>query len=492
MAYTDLQMRAFAKIAYFDLTASYIDATENGTDTSLASLMTEEQKKIIEDFGIKESEYSTWQIVGVSDWNDDDGFYACIIETSEDEAVVAFRGSEDMTDLNNLRNDWVRADFGLLSSTCTSQQADVERMFLKYRSLLDGYSSLAMVGHSLGGNLAEYGTIVSDRYGLDDNITQCVSLDGPGFSWVFILTHLGEILNMSGVMDHYRWSLVGSLLYDLPGVSYEHVTTSDYYKVLGKHDLSYVVFEDDKSGSFLLCDDVGGCQLLASVISKGFDTPQAALCVQVVSFDILVLEGIIWTKDALVEVGGVLTEAGENIIISICEFIESTVAEIMEILTSVIAQLIAAATDVYHIAKEDVYTLVETVSEFVAKICDWSKATYNEFLTAVYSAVAKAVGLFDSLADAVFGGSSDDTVLVVDTHKLRDYASRIDTVNGRIEKLDSRLNKLYGQVGLIQLANLILADELTGYSGRLSKCGNYLLATAEDFEKVESILLEAI
>ena len=33
--------------------------------------------------------------------------------------------------------------------------------------------------------------------------------------------------------------------------------------------------------------------------------------------------------------------------------------------------------------------------------------------------------------------------LIVDTYKLNQYAQRISRVNARIDKIDSRLNKLY-------------------------------------------------
>lgn len=50
-----------------------------------------------------------------------------------------------------------------------------------------------MTGHSLGGNLAEYATIMSYKYGLDTKIKQCVSMDGPGFL-MNLLEQIGNIL----------------------------------------------------------------------------------------------------------------------------------------------------------------------------------------------------------------------------------------------------------------------------------------------------------
>lgn len=155
-------------------------------------------------------------------------FYACIVETSPGNAVVCFRGTEGLLDFGALQNeyDMVGADLGLLNSVCTNQQAEVERFLAANKDLLSKYDNITMTGHSLGGNLAEYATIMSYKYGLDKKIKQCASLDGPGFSDEFIKTNREHILAMSGVMKHYKWSLISGMLLDLPGVEYETVRVS--------------------------------------------------------------------------------------------------------------------------------------------------------------------------------------------------------------------------------------------------------------------------
>lgn len=76
--------------------------------------------------------------------------------------------------------------------------------------------------------------------------------------------------------------------------------------------------------------------------------------------------------------------------------------------------------------------------------------------------------------------------IVVDTYKLVQYAQRIEAVNARIVRLDSRLDRLYTRVGLLDLWNLMQADLLTGYNQRLVQCRNYLQETAQSFEKTET------
>lgn len=258
MGYTDSEMRNFTQIAYADLEKGYdyLSAMYPERSSFTIKELAEATKMVDKTANLEplscltEEQFSTWSISGIHDTNSTNGFYACIIETSPGNAVVGFRGSEDPKDPSNLVNDWIKADLGLLNSTCTNQQAEVERFLNMYKDQLGSYDSLAMTGHSLGGNLAEYATIVSGKYSLDDKITQCVSMDGPGFSNEFLMKYRKEIQSMSGVMKHYRWSLVGGLLFDLPGVDYQFVGVSDEnhddkMNSLTRHDTKYLVYDEN-------------------------------------------------------------------------------------------------------------------------------------------------------------------------------------------------------------------------------------------------------
>ena len=80
--------------------------------------------------------------------------------------------------------------------------------------------------------------------------------------------------------------------------------------------------------------------------------------------------------------------------------------------------------------------------------------------------------------------------LKVDTAKLRAYADRLEKVNSRLTKLDRRMDKLYVEVGLLDLFNLIQADLLTGSSKKILNCAKYLDETANDFDKTERNVIE--
>ena len=251
--YTDKQIKDFSQIGYIDLADGFEAAGGPGKKVKFLDVITPEGRDILAENHITENDCSQWNVIAVHDTNDKNGFYACVIETSPGHAVISFRGSEGLEySYSNLKNDWMLADVGLLNSTQTTQQAEVERFLQQNKELLDQYE-ITLTGHSLGGNLAEYTAVRLHDYGLDDNLDRCVSLDGPGFSNEFIDKNREAINQISGKLTHYRWSLVGGLLNDLPGVEYhfadvQDVSDKDKYNSFTRHSTKYLTFKED--GSF--------------------------------------------------------------------------------------------------------------------------------------------------------------------------------------------------------------------------------------------------
>ncbi len=87
------------------------------------------------------------------------GMCTYVFETSEDSAIVAFRGSQPLNCLDDVTSldfvsDWLAADVGLaLENDETVQQKSTEQYIKDYVNVL-GYAHYAFAGHSLGGNLA--------------------------------------------------------------------------------------------------------------------------------------------------------------------------------------------------------------------------------------------------------------------------------------------------------------------------------------------------
>lgn len=288
MAYSDFEMKNFTQVAYadfkeaFDYLKKVCPDRDSFTIAELAAVGKGLNPSV--DYGcldcLTDEQYHNWKISWVQDSNAQTGFYACVIETAPNEAAVAFRGSESYHDPSNLLNDWIRSDFGLLNSTETIQHAEVKRFLEEQTNSPDNvfarYDKLSITGHSLGGNLAEYATIISGKYGLDGKIEKCISFDGPGFSNEFITRYHKEISAMSGKMTHYQWSLVGTLLFSLPGVERvvcevsndANTKDKEKYNHLTRHDTKYLVFDKNgkvKKGSK---DDLA---IFTSIFSKFID-----------------------------------------------------------------------------------------------------------------------------------------------------------------------------------------------------------------------------
>ncbi len=498
MAYTDLQNRAFSMIAHMNLEAGYDQycARKGTKDVPLKELLTDVQWTSLKDAGISEAELETWSISGVHDCNDSNGFYACIIETSPGNAAVGFRGSEDMGVLDNVQNDWVGADVGLVNSTCTNQQEEVRAFLEKYGKDLNTYDSLAMVGHSLGGNLAEYATIVSSEYGLDDNIKQCVSMDGPGFSEEFIEKYKEQIEKMAEVMYHPRWSCVGTMLNDLPGVEYQYVEVTNKeglkdYTYFSRHGLEYLAYEGDS----LVPGEQDALSKHTSLISKGADhlpKPIGDVLITVIGS---VWIGAAWVKEQVVDDDGNLTSAGYALLTGAVGIIaaigiEKVVIATLAVVVAVLA--IVAAILLYEIVYEVVMGIVDAICTAIEAVYTWAKETYQQLKEAVVSLINKVKKWMKNLFSPGEAYAEANPTVKLDTYKLSTYAQRLQSVNKRIGTLDKRLDSLYWKVGLLGLWNLIQADLLTGYSWRLLRCADYLSDTASDFNSVETNLSNSL
>ena len=385
MAYTDLQIRAFTQIAYMDLEEGFLKNKGSADNpVPLSKLLSSKQYNQLKDMGITDAEINSWKISAVHNTNSENGFYACVIETSPGNAAVGFRGSEGMGDLDNVIHDWVHADLGLLNSTLTNQQAEVDVFLDKYKDMLGNYDNLTMTGHSLGGNLAEYATIVSDKYKLDDNIEQCVSMDGPGFSDEFIRKHKDQIDKMNDVMKHYRWSFVGALLNDLPGVDYHflevtNVEGEDEYNSFTRHSTIYVAV--DENGNFIEGEQ-DDFSKFTSMVSEGIDHMPPIIGDVLVTVIGTIWIGGMWIKEQLIDENG-LTTAGKIVVgtglVALCTAIKVfglgpvllTILEVAAVLVVAVLAVIAIAV-AFEVLYDIVTAAIDFICDTVQKVLEWT------------------------------------------------------------------------------------------------------------------------
>ena len=162
----------------------YYNYDENATPTGDKKTMRDETIKFIE--AIKNGEIcQNWKVISVYDRQDQEGTYGIMIDTGNDEAIIAFRGSESVNTEQRIK-DWLAADFEIINGTMTDQERAACRYLDKITNnkAFNKYQNIAVTGHSLGGDLALVSTIytATDECTTDmaSRIKQSVSMDGPG------------------------------------------------------------------------------------------------------------------------------------------------------------------------------------------------------------------------------------------------------------------------------------------------------------------------
>lgn len=460
-----------------------------------------------------------WKIAYTFDRNDpgQSGFYGAVIETDQG-LIVSFRGSESPSELQNIHQDWVRADLALLEGRVTAQQQDANAFLreLKDKGYFDQDKPIMFAGHSLGGNLAEHATFYAAQLGVHDKIKRTISYDGPGFTQEYIDQHKKYIDMATGTvdMDHVEQSLVGGLLQRVDGITYM------FSELIGKgpvqHGTENVKFNPD--GSIVTTDQPS---TLSTILSKYVVSPFTQGMDRIVSpgaaafftTALVALTGAGWKlKDALYK-DGKLTTAGKVVVGTIAggllgislalgpvgtgiAIVAGTVALIKFAVAAIVTAVVfVGAVILYDFVMDQIEAFVDyMVNDFIPKVIDkvtetvgkfvnWSKEKLVEFgnmLAAGYKA------FLDGLSHLFGAGPKVAATphIKVDTYKLRRYAERLEGVKARISAVDSDLNILYLTEGFLDLINLAIAENLPT-RGQMNKVIDYLHDTATEFEAAE-------
>ena len=229
--YSDRDLVVATQIAYYDFTQEQLEQSGgsatvaellgktntrrnleskwNNAEKTLEKEMYRSGIELYDEITASGSRYASWKVLDIRDTNEENGFYGLLLDTGSDCAILAFRGSES-TDTNQLINDWLNADFGLLMDHDTTQQK-VAAAYLADVDAKYGYARYAITGHSLGGNLAEHAAITAPD-SIRAKLVETVNFDGSGFSQTYLERHKEEIKKVQVPVRLCRWSLVGALL----------------------------------------------------------------------------------------------------------------------------------------------------------------------------------------------------------------------------------------------------------------------------------------
>lgn len=224
MAFTDVEMAILSRLAYYGSRSDVQKQPAGGT--SLHSVLTDPNINayLREQLGsnydsalrglIDKTKGVDYEIVKAVDDNKGTGFAAIAIKDPQNTVTVAARGTEGFNIFASdaSRRD-VDADLELLYSTATKQQKAMGKfMQALEKENFDGYY---FTGHSLGGNLANYGAIVSVPA---DKVKSVTTFNAPGFNEAFILIHKKEIAVLHDCITNFQneYDCVSSIMH-VPG-----------------------------------------------------------------------------------------------------------------------------------------------------------------------------------------------------------------------------------------------------------------------------------
>ena len=448
MGYTDKELRDATQIAYMDLNEGYkelvrLKVKPPYTIRQIINNTINLKKRAQLENKIKEGDISidldSWKITQIHDTNKDNGFYGCIIETAEKEAIVAFRGSESTTDAQ-FEYDWINADIGLLNNNRTPQQAEVDVFLsaMKENGYLDKYTYVASTGHSLGGNLSDYFTIKAAN-DFSDKIKQSVNFDGPGFSKEFLEDNKKEINVMSEIMKHYQWSAVGNLLFPVPGVEFvttdikNYSDTSTYlqndfdkeylYNLICRHDTRSL--EYDEHGN-LVNGKMDNLAWFMGKISKLIDRMPSAIGNSLkdsLTYFLLHGEEI---KSLFVDDKG-LTTLGKSLVAAAAIAVLSnpigTIAIAAKVIVTAAAVVLAAVG--LECLIEFIESTVEKVGEWVSNAVEMAAKKFAEFKDFLKKEVSKIKDLAKYAITLLTNKAVRDKLVNEVAGKIRDYSAGI-------------------------------------------------------------------
>lgn len=498
------------QIAYADLDAAMIRLEINGVGPiKLADAIKDAWahgesisplNKYLKSDGTFKDEYSfanEWTILAAINENKpgSTGLYSCILDTGE-ARILANRGSEDMSNMMNFKQDWYEADLQLLNSEMTKQEASLYK-FMEANADLLAEKYWVATGHSLGGALADFAATMSAVIGID-NFSGAINFDGPGHSKEFIEKYETEIAQVSKLMLHKKASIVGYILFDFPGVKQEYIKTTSQsqfldengnpYKqtaktIFDEHDTQYWVRNEDGS----LCEgEQDWYEFLVEKITRGIDNMPSAIGNSLPHIIYLLVTGVNWLGNIVDDYPTLI----KTMTVAAVSFLLANPAVTLlaiEVVASIV--VIFTAFLIIVILGEMLFEKLEEIAIDIAKtVClatSWLVDKVVELCNAIQMWINEVI---EFLRSNSAGGryASSNPYFRVDTAKLNNYAIRINNVNNRLRRLDGELRGLYWQVGFLDIWDIMVANSLTSGSPTLMQVKTYLDTAASRFENADN------
>ncbi len=368
----------------------------------------------------------------------DSGFVGYAFEDKSGNATAVFRGSEPMGDMGHLRTDWT-SNFDASMGVEIKQQKEADEFYQKY--LGDASGERLLLGHSKGGNLADYVFINN----LDDNTKAYVINAAPLYWWSLSKKEQEALMGDRNEFIVYAYDPV-SQLGKVPYVDKTIGIKEDYdiKKPFYPHSLTSSAGFDE-NGNF-----------------KVYENGQ--------SFGRSVLNNMIF-EDIFRELSNSTPIRAYK-----AAYVVANAAVVVMHYTA------RAMTAAAHLIREQTVKLVvglaKAKKEFEEKV--------NSFFAELISKAAVKIGNF---IDGLNGNNFPiEPYIKVDIPRLFYYANRLRSVQRRIAQLNDMIDDLYWEAGLAGLDNVLAADISTSFDFRIPESINYLNRTAELLQRNESYL----
>lgn len=448
---------------------------------------------------------------------------ACFYKKSENSMTVTFRGTND--------GEW----YGNAETVCLPDSTEAQKNAVEYfdkvveEECLGHDMTINVTGHSNGGNKTST-VLLESKYG--GMIDQAVSFDGEGFSKERIdgfkknlgtkeyNNRIDKLIGVNGENDFVN-ELGEKVVSSNNNYYVTTPTTNDQFNPVGYHDIYYMFIAGyGKNGKPILKENLQYTEQkevgkLVSQINKDLmklpvdERLQAAYTIMalmefngnikynglygnynifnVISHD---LPGFITHGGPILVYNLLLTKEGHNFII---EHYDELIEAFKEnpIVVSVVAVAVVAAiavigcNGVYIMLWDGIIHIIDHVKEISQQFKDFLVQSFE----VVMNAVNAGIDWVNNNFNPGYIYATNHPYIEVNTNKLRSYAKRIQSVNGRLGILDQRINALYLKVGLLDLHSLMISDLKVGYSFALKQNMNYLNDVADDFEKTENKIM---
>lgn len=381
-------------------------------------------------------------------------------------------------------------------------------------------NALYLAGHSQGGNNAMY-SMLTTKYA--DDVTGCVSVDGPGFSREileqirsergqgFMDAQVGKLTGIYGENDFVHGvgevQLVPedqSILVATPSASLEKF--DQYHDIFSHYTDGTLNHEVDEPGPLARTMERVNESMLQNLSKEDRHRCAKALMAAVE-------KGIgdkHWSNltENLSELGTLLDEGSPMLLRMLLEEPEETYALVEQFASDELDRLkedplravtlAAISAMAVGIAAPKVDRGIKTAAvglklcDLCIELADKAEALSNKSLSSLKNAirdirlaVVRVQEYIHSRIPGVRYARSHPSFRA-DTALLREYAQKLGSIHARVMSLDRDLNDLYWQVGLDDLHRILQANILAGYSPRLSLCRNYLNEAAEALEKADA------